>query len=150
MVELSKQLLSWIAGLLPTQKVRGDQAMQIGRVHGRVHVDRSTHHHTQHNNHVTIIQAPCVEPVRAGQVVQPAVHPVADAKPHGLISSADCAAVLRRMEKLRDRTRVLDFMVREFGTRMVNQLTPDQHYRLSRYLDAVLQDRRNLKARRRQ
>lgn len=54
------------------------------------------------------------------------------------------------MEKLRDRTRVLDFMVREFGTRMVNQLTPDQHYRLSRYLDAVLQDRRNLKARRRQ
>lgn len=153
MVEQLKELLSWMTRLLPTQKVRGDHAMQIGKVHGRVHVDRSTHHHTQHHNHVTIIQAHSCATVYPAHPAQPtpqsaprtAAQPVVIDRPPNVAAPGACSATLSRMNLLRDRTRVLDFMEREFGTRMVIQLTSEQLYRLDRYLDVVLSDRRNLK-----
>lgn len=145
-----KQWLAWIAKLLPTQKAHGDHAVQVGKVSGVLHVDHSTHSHTQHNNHVTIIQSHKVHPMRAAYVSPVAAQPTANFKPQGLAPLPDCADVLRRMDKLRHRTRVLDFMDREFGTRLVIDLTPEQLFRTSKYLDVVLQDPRNLKTRRRQ
>lgn len=149
MVELSKQLLSWIARLRPTQKVKGDHAIQTGTVHGRLHVDRSTHHHTQHNNHITIVQAASIPPVRPNHPAPPIAPRLVENSPAPLASSAACAAALKKLDQLRDRSRVLDFMEREFGTRMVIHLTSEQLYRLDRYLDVVLKDRRNLKTTRR-
>ena len=46
MGELPKQLLAWLARLLPKQKVRGDRAIQVERVDGDLSTDHSTHHHT--------------------------------------------------------------------------------------------------------
>lgn len=47
--------------------------------------------------------------------------------------------VLFLMQKLPDRIAVLDFMQREFDTRMVIELQPVQVYRLRRYVEVVLQ-----------
>ncbi len=41
MGELPKQLLAWLAKLLPQQRVRGDHAVQVGKVQGGMHADHS-------------------------------------------------------------------------------------------------------------
>lgn len=163
-----KQLLAWLRKLLPRQKVVGDEAIQIGQLQGnaQVHVDKSTHHHhapVQHQHHVTvmsgvghgnvqvgsaggnvvsqhitIIQAPSMAPAahcadRTG--LRPNTPP---AGPATQPTSIEQSATLRRMGKLRDRVQVLDFMEREFGTRMVIHLKTEQLFRLNRYLDVVL------------
>lgn len=46
--------------------------------------------------------------------------------------------VLFLMQKLPDRIAVLDFMEREFNTRMVIELQPVQVYRLRRYVEVIL------------
>ena len=53
MGELPKQLLAWIAKLLPKQKVQGDNAVQVGKVNGDLHTDHSTHNNAIHVTHVT-------------------------------------------------------------------------------------------------
>lgn len=46
--------------------------------------------------------------------------------------------VLRLMDEVPDRIAVLDFMEREFATRMVIELKPAQLYRLRRYVELVV------------
>lgn len=46
-------------------------------------------------------------------------------------------AVLRLMDELPDRFVALDFMEREFDTRMVIELKPAQLYRLRRYIETI-------------
>lgn len=41
------------------------------------------------------------------------------------------------MRGLKNRIPVLDFMGREFGTRMVIELTPVQLYRVKRYVETI-------------
>lgn len=53
-------------------------------------------------------------------------------------SSVEQSAALRRLDKVPNRVAILDFMEREFGTRMVIHLKSEQLYRLNRYLDVVL------------
>lgn len=100
----------------------GSNNLQVGQAGGDVisHVSRHTHHH------VTIIQAPPQASANEPQARKP--------------SSTEHSAVLRRMDQLRDRVPVLDFMEREFGTRMVVHLKSEQLFRLNRYLDVVLRN----------
>lgn len=53
-------------------------------------------------------------------------------------ASQEHKAVLRLMDEVPDRIAVLDFMEREFATRMVIELKPVQLYRLRRYVEVVL------------
>ena len=50
----------------------------------------------------------------------------------------DQSQVLALMDQLPDRFAVLDFMGREFDTRMVVELDPKQLYRLRRYVEVIL------------
>lgn len=126
-----KQFLAWPGKLLPRQKVVGDGAIQIGLVTGsaQVHIDKGTHYH------ITVIQRFVHGPANEPQARNP--------------SPSEHSAVLRRIGQLRDRVAVLDFMAREFGTRMVIHLRSEQLFRLNRYLDVVLRDARNVKTQRR-
>ena len=53
-------------------------------------------------------------------------------------TTPDQKAVLQLMAGVPDRIAVLDFMEREFNTRMVIELKPAQLYRLRRYVEVVL------------
>jgi hypothetical protein len=46
--------------------------------------------------------------------------------------------VLRMLDSLVNRITVLDFMEREFGTRMVIELKPAQVYRVQKYIEVIL------------
>ena len=100
--------------------------VQVGVAYGDVISNVS--HLTHHSNYFNFIhpQSKQTEPTR---------------KP----SSSEQSAVLRRLDQLRDRVSVLDFMDRQFGTRMVIHLTSEQLYRLNRYLDVVLRDPKSRK-----
>lgn len=50
----------------------------------------------------------------------------------------DQSQVLALMDRLPDRIAVLDFMGREFETRMVVELDAKQLYRLRRYVEVIL------------
>lgn len=126
----------------------GDSNVQVGHAGGDVrviNVGSLVQHHAQHHSHITIIQAPNLAPA----AMQPdAAGMRQDAPIAGSVNkptSHEQSAVLRRMDQLRDRVQVLDFMEREFGTRMVIHLKAEQLFRLNRYLDVVLRDARNAK-----
>ena len=110
----------------------GSNNLQVGHAAGNV-VSLVTHHSHTHT-HVTLIQTPSQAPANEPQVRKP--------------SSTEHSAMLRRMDQLRDRVAVLDFMEEQFGTRMVIHLKAEQLYRLNRYLDVVLSDPRNVKRQR--
>lgn len=106
----------------------GSGNVQVGYAAGNV--SSRVSHHTHSHAHVTVIHASAQAPANEPQSRKP--------------TSAEHSAVLRRMDKLRDRVAVLGFMEREFGTRMVIHLKSEQLFRLNRYLDVVLQDARNV------
>ena len=111
----------------------GHGNVQVGHSTGGVkvfNVGSVVQNHAQHHSHVTIIHTQL-----PSAVGQPA--------------SGEQSAVLRKLDQLRDRVPILDFMEREFGTRMVIHLKTAQLFRLNRYLDVVLRDSRNAKAKRR-
>lgn len=62
-------------------------------------------------------------------------HAVVTATPK---ASAQHKEVLRLMERVPDRIAILDFMEREFRTRMVIELSPKQTFRLRRYVEVVV------------
>lgn len=53
-------------------------------------------------------------------------------------ATAEHREVLRLMHRVPDRIAILEFMDREFRTRMVIELTPTQTYRLRRYVEVVI------------
>lgn len=111
-------------------EVAGSNNLQVGYAGGNV-VSRVSHHQHTHT-HVTVIhtpQAPANEP----QVRKP--------------SSAEQSATLRRLDQVRDRIAILEFMERRFDTRMVINLKSEQLNLLNMYLDTVMEDPRNLKTR---
>lgn len=129
------RMVSTSAAEAPTEAVTpslfevdgGSNNLQVGYAGGNV-VSRVSHHQHTHT-HVTVIhaQAPANEP----QVRKP--------------SSAEQSATLRRLDQLRDRIAILDFMERRFDTRMVINLKSEQLNLLNMYLDTVMEDPRNLK-----
>lgn len=124
----SKWLARWFAKLMGKlhagaggqHQSTGDGAMHIGQSAGPV----TNVHLTQH------IYAP---------PVQPTPPPQAARQPRQRSSATpEHRQVLALMDHLPDRIAVLDFMEREFGTRMVIELEPPQVYRLRRYVEVVL------------
>lgn len=111
------ELLVWLRGvlgkLLPRQTMRGDAGVQVGKVGGDVHVVHETHHH--YGGH------------QRGAVA--------------LSTTPEQRAVLALMRTLPERPLVLEFMRREFGTKMVNELEPAQLYRVRRYVEKINETR---------
>lgn len=116
MREIPKWIKKMIGRLMPTQTSSGNGAIQIGKLQGSV----TNVHLTQH------IYAPA--PMQAA-APQP--------RPR-TTSSTDQSQVLALIDRVPDRIAVLDFMEREFDTRMVIHLGPKQLYRLRRYVEAIL------------
>ena len=127
MREIPKWLTRMISRLMPTQKSSGSGAVQIGKLDG----DVTTVHLTQH------IYAPHMPSHRAAQPPVRVSRPERRAEPRPS-PKTDQSQVLALMEHLPDRIAVLDFMDREFGTRMVVALEPKQLYRLRRYVEVIL------------
>ena len=121
MRELPKQFWALIARLLPKQENSGSAAVQVGQAGGDVKVV----HLTQH-----IYEAPAQ--------LAPTPRAAPQSRPRATTSSADQSHVLALMDRVPDRTVVLDFMIREFDTRMVIHLEPQQLYRTRRYAEAIL------------
>jgi len=120
--ELPKQLMAWIARLLPKQENSGSGAVQVGRAGGNVKVVNVTQH----------IYVPPIQPTppQPQAARQPRPRPAA---------TPEHRQVLALMDHLPDRIAVLDFMEREFNTRMVIELEAQQLYRLRRYVEVILQ-----------
>ena len=117
---IPKQLLVWIRQLLPKQKNTGSGAVQVGKAGGDVTVVNLTQHITQH-----------LSPIHAGSRLSPA--------PVRRQASKAQREVLLLMMKLDEREgAVLDFMQREFGTRIVIDLNESQLYRVRRYVEVAL------------
>ncbi|TXT39200.1 MAG: hypothetical protein FD135_2350 [Comamonadaceae bacterium] len=120
MRELKKWLAKLISRLMPTQISSGNGSMQIGKIDGNV-----THVHlTQH-----IYSPPPIHMSRPDRR-DGARHSIADAQKQ----------VLALMDHVPDRIVVLDFMAREFKTKMVIELDAQQLYRLRRYVEVVLKN----------
>ena len=114
----------------------GCDNVQVGAACGDVNVN--SHRHTQavyHIYHMAEQKAPPEVP----QASRPSFTPQPTKADASMPSSVEQSATLRRLEQVPSkRIAILNFMEREFGTRMVINLKPEQLYRLNRYLDAVL------------
>lgn len=121
MGELPKQLLAWIARLLPKQENSGNGAVQVSSNGGHVTIV----HLTQH-----------VQPVMAPPPVEP-IQPVMRPERQRTQVTEEQREVLAMMRSLPDEGSVLGFMQREFGTRRVVELQPKQLYRLRRYVETI-------------
>ncbi|UCU92676.1 hypothetical protein [Hydrogenophaga taeniospiralis] len=124
MQELPKQLLAWLGRLLPKQEVTGDSNIQAGRVGGNIKVTRNDRH--------SAVQAGRIDVT----VINHHHHAPGRTAPR---ATSEQRAVLQLMDGVQDRIAVLDFMEREFKTRMVIELSPKQVYRLKRYVEVVIQ-----------
>lgn len=135
MGELPTQLLAWLAKLLPQQKVQGDNAVQVGKVQGGLHTDRSTHssavHVVQHVTHQHFY-AGAQAPMPAPDAAPPTTNEAAPL-------THEQRAVFMRMKRLPQRTynKVVAFMRDELGTGVVGQLHGAQLHRLRCYVEAI-------------
>ena len=131
MTDIPRQWLRWLARLLPQQKVQGDNAVQVGKVQGGLHSDRSTHSSAVH-----VVQHVTHQHFYAGaQAPRPA--PDAASAPR---MSSEQRVVFTAMQRLprHKYNLVLDFMRRELGTGMVNQVQGARElHRLRRYVQTI-------------
>ncbi len=131
MTDIPRQWLRWLARLLPQQKVQGDNAVQVGKVQGGLHTDRSTHSSAVH-----VVQHVTHQHFYAGaQAPRPA--PDAASAPR---MSSEQRVVFTAMQRLprHKYNLVLDFMRRELGTGMVNQVQGARElHRLRRYVQTI-------------
>lgn len=128
----SKWLARWFAKLMSKlyagaggqHQSTGDGSMHIGQSAGPV---TTVHQVTQH------FYAPCAPPVPVPQGSRPErrVRP----RPP---TATEQSHVLALMDRLPDRIAVLDFMEREFDTRMVIHLDSPKLFRLRRYMEVIL------------
>ena len=131
MTDIPRQWLRWLARLLPQQKVQGDNAVQVGKVQGGLHTDRSTHSSAVH-----VVQHVTHQHFYAGaQAPRPA--PDAASAPR---MSSEQRVVFTAMQRLprHKYNLVLEFMRRELGTGMVNQVQGARElHRLRRYVQTI-------------
>lgn len=134
MGELPKQLLAWLAKLLPQQKVRGDNAVQVGKVSGGLHTDHSTHSNAVHVTHVTHHHFYAV----TGTSTQaPAAQPPAANDGGKLTPEQREVYTLMRQLRRRDYNRVVTFMREQLGTGLVQQVHGQALFRLRRYVETI-------------
>lgn len=125
-----RQLFTWLARLLPKQQNSGDGAVQVGRAGGNVKVVHITQHFY-------------TSLARSGSERQADPQPIQVSRPdrrkgpRGSLSEQQ-HRILSLLDLVPDRIAVLEFMEREFGTRMVIELDQRQLYRLRRYVEVIL------------
>lgn len=107
MGELPKQLLAWIAKLLPKQKVEGNGAIQVGKVGGNVTIVHVTH-------------------TPSSQASKPAS-----------LTTPEQREVLGLIRRLRNEEAVFVWMEKSFGTRRVINLQPYELLRTRRYVETI-------------
>lgn len=147
MSELPKQLLAWLAKLLPKQRIQGDNAVQVGKVEGDLQNDHSKHKQQLFQDVHSVNLGSSVQNVTqvhqhfyaSAQPQQ--VAPVAPASPARAAATTAHKDVLALMKRLPEpvRIKVLDFMRREFNTAMVIELQPQQVYRVRKYVEVINQ-----------
>lgn len=126
MREFPKQIWAFLARLLPKQNNSGSGAIQIGKMGGSF----TQVHLTQH------IYAPKPAP-KANVPPVNVSRPESRCGPRPSIKE-DQHQVLTLLNQVPDRMAVLDFMMREFGTRLVIDLEAQQLFRLRRYVEVIL------------
>lgn len=107
MGELPKQLLAWMARLLPKQKVEGNSAIQVGKVGGNVTIVHITH------------------------------APDSQASKPASLTTPEQREVLGLIRRLRNKDAVFSWMHKSFGTRMVMDLKPSEVLRTKRYVETI-------------
>lgn len=122
MGELPKQLLAWIARLLPKQKVQGDGAIQVGKVEGGMQVVHQHFYSAAPNG----LGASRTDDEKA---------------PPATPEQREVLAMMKVLDKP-TRYKVLKFMRDNFGTAMVIELSPSQVYRVRRYVETINRSRR--------
>lgn len=134
MGELPKQLLAWLRKLLPQQKAQGDNAVQVGKVQGGLHMDRSTHSSAVNVTHVTHqhFYAVAATPAQAQGTERAAANDGTRLTPE----QREVFAMMKRLER-RTYNQVVAFMRREFDTGLVHQLNGQQLYRVRRYVETI-------------
>ncbi len=115
MGEIPKWLQRLIGRLIPTQTSSGDGGVQIGKMDG----DVTNVHLTQH--------------IYATPTPPPSPPPSKRVR-----ATSEQGQVLALLRQVPDEVVVLDFVEREFGTRYVKHLTPQQCYRVRRYVEVIL------------
>lgn len=143
-------MLSALKRLRPQQQNTGAGSVQVGKAAGNVkvvNVNRQdvTHQHVQVHHHF-YAPPPAVRPDVADARVATAAPPAPTAPQRGNVPplSEVHREVLALMDPLPKKTRmgVLDFMNREFGTRMVKELDPHAVRRLRLYVRQVHANRK--------
>jgi hypothetical protein len=111
-----REVLQWLQKIVqqwtPRQDSSGSGAIQVGKMGGgitNVHLTQNIYHGT----------------------------PPGTRRPKPVVSP-ECKQVLALLDQVPDRIAVLDFMEREFNTRMVIELERPQLFRVRRYVEAVL------------
>ncbi|OJV61472.1 MAG: hypothetical protein BGO35_06040 [Burkholderiales bacterium 64-34] len=124
MGELPKQLLAWIAKLLPKQKVQGDGAIQVGKVEGGMQVVH------QHFYPATATHPPMKQPQPVGTMA---------ADQHKQVVSQ----ILKARGQLTDRELAgfKRFMEREFKTQLVKAIPHSDLHRVQSYLAKTIRNR---------
>lgn len=135
-----RKMMQWLLKLLPKQKMQdnGSGNLQAGRIEGDLH-------HTQAVYNIFMMAGDGGQAQQPTKTVEPGKEQVQAVQARAMPESAEQSATLRRMGQLRNRITVLNFMEREFGTRMVIHLRPEQLKRLNLYLDAVMRNPQALK-----
>ena len=124
MGELPKQLLAWIAKLLPKQKVQGDGAIQVGKVEGGMQV---VHQHFY--------------PAKA----TPA--PIKQTQPVGTMAADQHKQVVSQILKARSQLTDRELagfkrcMEREFNTQLVKAIPHSDLHRVQSYLAKTIRNR---------
>ena len=133
--------MQWLLQLLPQQKIKGDENLQVGRIDGQlIYTQRTDNSQTIYNHTVYVLNA---EPTEQAPPAEPAERPaltvaVAPLRTENtkLIESEQLALLrlMRSSNRLEGLGRA--FMRREFGDAYVKGLSRAQVYRTMRYLQA--------------
>lgn len=107
MGELPRQLLAWMARLLPKQKVQGNGAIQVGKVGGNVTIVHVTH------------------------------APDSQASKPASLTTPEQREVLGLIRRVPNKEAVFSWMQKSFGTRMVMDLKPSEVLRTRRYVETI-------------
>lgn len=132
-----REILQWLAKLLPKQNAKGDGNFQAGRVDGDLNNNQNTTHQIIYNNTIYVMAAdePAANESRpAPLVVTPSS--AAEKKP-ATTEQLEVLRIMRMSTSARDYAEA--FMRNHFGTTRVKSLNDLQCKRTRRWVEACLE-----------
>lgn len=136
-----REILQWLAKLLPQQSAKGDGNFQAGRVDGDLHNNQNSHNQVIYN--IVVMGAASASVESAVQPPPPTMQPPKLA-PTAVRSKTETTQsqrdLLRLMAQSPDYESLAEaFMRREFDTDRVKNLTTFECLRTTRYLQTCMQ-----------